>query len=187
MAYRNVQKLTRRKIRHKLRTARGKHSAWISCKVGIGLSGQSHNKRLRVHGHQCLINRAKLQGLLRIKILPSPPAPATATTPAASATASSPTPAAATATLVVATRLLAVADLHVLRERQYVVHTLAEAEVIRGSVDPADKEAAALPHRVVAYLECFDSCPDLLSRFRVAFLQQILQHHLFILQKSRCK
>jgi hypothetical protein len=84
---------------------------------------------------------------------------------------------------VVAARLLAIANLHVLRERQYVVDAFAEAEVIRRSISPADKEAAALPHRVVAYLECFDSCPNLLGRVSMAFLQQILQHQLFILQK----
>jgi hypothetical protein len=88
--------------------------------------------------------------------------------------------------VAVATGLL-VANLHVLGERKYVINTFAEAEVICRSINPTNKEALASPHWVVADLKCLNSWTNFLSGLSMAFLQQALQHHVFILQKEICK
>ena len=129
----------------------------------------------------------KIVGLITGFLLVASPAPATTTTVAASTSATT-TTSASSSTTMATTTLMAIcllANLQVLGERKYVVHALAEAEIIGGPINPADEETAALPHQVVADLKGFDACSNLLTGLSVAFLHQVLQHHTLVLQKVR--
>jgi hypothetical protein len=129
------------------------------------------------------IRHAKNFGVLLSPLVASP-TPTAETTPATSATTSSSSP--TSTALEVATTLLAIgliANLHVLRERKYAVNALTEAEIIRGSINSSNEETAALKHRVVADLKCFNSCSNFPIGLSMAFLQQVFQHHMLILQK----
>jgi len=61
-------------------------------------------------------------------------------------------------------------DFHVLWQRKYVIDTFPEAEIIAGTIDPDKEAAAALPHGVIADLECLDPISNLLVRLRVTIL-----------------